>query len=121
MLAGAARAGEAFLSPALAGVDATAAVRSRYGRFAGLIGEAGLHDSTELLAYYRPRGDQAALLAGTARERYVSGFGGEVGSYLIPVTNLTTRDVQYLLAIVVLAAGALLVVAARTGSRRRCS
>ncbi|MBO4208598.1 hypothetical protein GSF22_21670 [Micromonospora echinofusca] len=46
--------GEAWLSPALLAADETGDLRSRYGRFAGAIGAAGLADLNEFFVYYRP-------------------------------------------------------------------
>ncbi|GAA3349971.1 hypothetical protein GCM10020358_74130 [Amorphoplanes nipponensis] len=52
--------GEAWLSPALLAADRTGDLRSRYGRFAGAIGPAGLADLNEFFVYYRPVGPPVA-------------------------------------------------------------
>lgn len=67
--------GEVFLSPALADAGAAEHIEDRYGRFAGLIGEAGLVSDSERLAYARP----ALPPTGADRQTWlpITGFGSE--------------------------------------------
>ncbi|MGW8378007.1 permease [Streptomyces sp. ODS28] len=110
--------GEAVLSPELVRRGGQEQITGRYGRFAGTIGEEGLVSPSERLVYARP-----AHAPGAAERReawsYVRGFGhpypmGEI-LYARPLP-------QVLLGLGALAgvpALALLVVAARVGSRTR--
>jgi hypothetical protein len=68
--------GEVFLSPALADAGAAEHIEDRYGRYAGLIGEAGLLSASERLAYARP------VLPPTDDDRTtwrpITGFGSKI-------------------------------------------
>ncbi|GAA0471826.1 permease [Streptomyces olivaceiscleroticus] len=110
--------GEAVLSPELARAGESDRIMSRYGRYAGTIGKAGLVSPSERLAYVRPAQPPHA-----AREMEqwleISGFGRP-----FPMgESLHSRPLgQLLLALGVLTgvpALALLVVAARIRSRAR--
>lgn len=65
--------GTAVVSPELLREGAGQGISGRYGEVAGTIGEPGLADATELLAYVRPAQD---LDAAKSRAIPVSGFGG---------------------------------------------
>ncbi|NUT51562.1 MAG: ABC transporter permease, partial [Saccharothrix sp.] len=61
--------GAAVVSPELLRKGADQGISGRYGRIVGIIGEPGLADPTELLAYVRPARPPDSAVA-------VSGFGG---------------------------------------------
>jgi hypothetical protein len=65
--------GEVYLSPALARAGAGEHIDTRYGRFAGLIGEPGLLSPSERLAYVRP----SRMPDGPDRQKWlpITGFG----------------------------------------------
>ncbi|KOX13347.1 hypothetical protein ADK67_44265 [Saccharothrix sp. NRRL B-16348] len=73
--------GAAVVSPELLRDGADQGISGRYGRLVGTIGEAGLADATELLAYVRPAQDITPEV-GTA----VSAFGGS--GRVVPAENL---------------------------------
>ncbi|MFF8836260.1 ABC transporter permease [Streptomyces sp. NPDC015130] len=116
--------GEVFLSPELRRAGADEGIDHRYGRLAGTIGEEGLDEPSEWLAYVRPRdglaGERDAELvtgfgpAGAAR----AGFDRDVG-----FGQGNDKDEWMFQAVVcgllVLPAAVLLVVAARTGAHTR--
>ncbi|MFE1908380.1 ABC transporter permease [Streptomyces gardneri] len=115
--------GEVFLSPELRRAGAGEDIDHRYGRLAGTIGEEGLDEPSEWLAYVRPR---EGLSGGQATET-VTGFGPDAAHAGVG------RDTGYsrgndksewmfqavVLGLFVLPAVALLVVAARTGAHTR--
>ncbi|CAL9443428.1 permease [Streptomyces sp. enrichment culture] len=109
--------GEAMLSPELARAGEPDRITSRYGRYAGTIGKAGLVSPSERLAYVRP----PLPPRGREKEQWfeVSGFGQ---SFPMGET-LNSRPLGQLLltlgALTGVPALALLVVAARVGSRTR--
>ncbi|WP_067807496.1 hypothetical protein [Actinomadura formosensis] len=109
--------GEVFLSPALADRPAYEHVRTRYGRYAGRIGAAGIASPSELFAYVQPanadrHGDGWIKIAG---------FGGHTWSPL--GERLNAWPLAQVLATVGGLTGlpclALVVVAARCGSAAR--
>ncbi|GAA3196560.1 FtsX-like permease family protein [Actinocorallia longicatena] len=109
--------GEAFLSPELVRLGGEDGVRERYGRFGGLIGDAGLASPVERLAYVRPAvaPDPAHAQSWIRAAGYgvASPFGESV--YARPLFQLLLT----LGATAGLAAMALLVIAARCGSATR--
>ncbi|MEU0405403.1 ABC transporter permease [Streptomyces sp. NPDC006197] len=115
--------GEAVLSPALRRAGAGEDIDHRYGPLAGTIGEEGLDEPSEWLAYVRPRD-------GLRPERpnsVVTGFGpaaGRVVAGLEPGSGRVDDKPEGMfqaavLGMLVLPAVALLVVAARTGAHAR--
>ncbi|MEV4092747.1 hypothetical protein [Streptosporangium saharense] len=105
--------GEAMLSPELLSRGAAEGIRTRYGRFGGLIGREGLVAPSERLAYVRPPTPQ-----NTDSWLPISGFG-----HPFPlVETLNQRDLPEVLlalgALTLLPALALMTTASRTGSRR---
>ncbi|MFG2531431.1 permease [Streptomyces sp. NPDC048516] len=111
--------GEVMLSPELVRAGQHEGITNRYGHYAGMIGRSGLVSPSERLAYVGPSH------APDAREReswsYARGFGQ---SYPMGESLYTRPLTHALLALGVLTgvpALALLVVAARAGSRGRRS
>ncbi|MCX4981338.1 ABC transporter permease [Streptomyces sp. NBC_00572] len=115
--------GEAVLSPALRKAGAGEDIDHRYGPLAGTIGERGLDEPSEWLAYVRPRDG----LDAERPHSVVTGFGpaaGRVTSGLEPGTGRLDEKPEWMfqaavLGMLVLPAVALLVVAARTGAHAR--
>lgn len=111
--------GEALLSPELARAGADEAIKSRYGRYAGTIDDAGLASPAERLAYIRP----ATPPEGKQRERWmrVAGFGNPYGG--LGGEALTAKPLSMVLlavgALMLVPALALAVIAARVGSQPR--
>ncbi|GHH63567.1 hypothetical protein GCM10017673_04720 [Streptosporangium violaceochromogenes] len=106
--------GEVMLSPALARDGAGEDIAVRYGRLAGFIGFEGLVSRDERLAYVRPAG-------GERHGERITGFGDRVPlpfGESIMIQSLPAVLVA-VLGLLVLPSGALLVVAARTGSAVR--
>ncbi|MFF4411352.1 hypothetical protein ACFYY8_02425 [Streptosporangium sp. NPDC001559] len=107
--------GEAMLSPELLRRGATEDVRTRYGRFGGLIGREGLLSPSERLAYVRPPTPPNAV----ERDSWmpISGFGR---SFPL-VETLDQRDLSEVLlalgALTLVPALALMAVAARRAPR----
>ncbi|MEU4076864.1 permease [Streptomyces venezuelae] len=115
--------GQAVLSPALREAGAAEDIDHRYGRLAGVIGEEGLDEPTEWLAYVRPRD-------GLKPDRFtavVTGFGptdGQVTASLEPGSGRLDEKPEWMfqaavVGMLLLPAVALLVVAARTGAYTR--
>ncbi|WP_306324386.1 ABC transporter permease [Streptomyces venezuelae] len=115
--------GQAVLSPALREAGAGEDIDHRYGRLAGVIGEEGLDEPTEWLAYVRPRD-------GLKPDRFtavVTGFGpadGQVTASLEPGSGRLDEKPEWMfqaavIGMLLLPAVALLVVAARTGAHTR--
>lgn len=115
--------GQAVLSPALRHAGAAEDIDHRYGPLAGTIGEEGLDEPSEWLAYVRPRD-------GLSAERpadVVTGFGpaaGPVRHALEPGSGRLDDKPEWMFqaavtGMFVLPACALLVVAARTGAHAR--
>ncbi|MEU7121519.1 ABC transporter permease [Streptomyces zaomyceticus] len=114
--------GQAVLSPALRKAGAGEDIDHRYGRLAGEIGEDGLDEPSEWLAYVRPRDD----LKPDRFTDVVTGFGPPPGRYagLEPGSGRLDDKPEWMfqaavVGMLVLPAVALLVVAARTGSHAR--
>ncbi|MEU6934413.1 ABC transporter permease [Streptomyces sp. NPDC046374] len=115
--------GQAVLSPALREAGAGEDIDHRYGRLAGTIGEQGLDEPSEWLAYVRPRGGMSAERPNAV----VTGFGPEAGRVAVALEPGSGRlddkpEGMFQAAVagmLVLPAGALLVVAARTGAHAR--
>ncbi|MFG2840773.1 ABC transporter permease [Streptomyces zaomyceticus] len=114
--------GQAVLSPALRKAGAGEDIDHRYGRLAGEIGEDGLDEPSEWLAYVRPRDD----LKPDRFTDVVTGFGPPPGEYagLEPGSGRLDDKPEWMFqaavaGMLVLPAVALLVVAARTGSHAR--
>lgn len=106
--------GEVMLSPALARDGAGEDIAGRYGRLAGSIGFEGLVSRDERLAYVRPAG-------GEGHGEKITGFGDRAPlpfGESIMIQSLPAI-LMAVLGLLVLPAGALLVVAARTGSAAR--
>lgn len=107
--------GEVFLSPELARVGAAEGIRTRYGRFAGLIDKNGLVSPTERLAYIRPQRPPEK------GEKWYAGTG--FGSGAPSGETLRGRPLHMVLlamgALLWLPAGTLVVIAVRIGSRPR--
>lgn len=109
--------GEVMLSPELVREGKREGITSRYGQYVGTVSKSGLVSPSERLAYVGPA--QAPDPQKTESWRYVRGFG-----QFYPMGEaLNSRPLsQLLLALAALAglpAMALLVVAARVGSRTR--
>ncbi|MFI0988006.1 ABC transporter permease [Streptomyces exfoliatus] len=115
--------GEAVLSPALREAGAAEDIDHRYGRLAGTIGEDGLDEPSERLAYVRPRDG----LSAEPPTSLVTGFGPAargVSTSLEPGTGRLDDKPEWMFqaavaGLLVLPAAALLVVAARTGAHTR--
>ncbi|MER5709983.1 ABC transporter permease [Streptomyces sp. NPDC042898] len=115
--------GEVFLSPELRRAGAGEDIDHRYGRLAGTIGEEGLDEPSEWLAYVRPRD---GLRADRGVE-VASGFGPSAGGGLRGGDFGMGRNNDksewmfqaVVLGLFVLPAVVLLVVAARTGAHTR--
>ncbi|MFJ8295378.1 ABC transporter permease [Streptomyces sp. NPDC094447] len=115
--------GQAVLSPALLKAGAGEGIDRRYGPLAGIIGEQGLEEPSEWLAYVRPRD-------GLSPDRFtdvVTGFGpgaGQVLAGLEPGSSRLDDKPEWMfqaavIGMLVLPALALLVVAARIGAHTR--
>ncbi|WP_411078409.1 ABC transporter permease [Streptomyces sp. cmx-10-25] len=115
--------GQAVLSPALRKAGAGEGIDRRYGRLAGTIGEEGLDEPSEWLAYVRPRD-------GLSAERptdIIMGFGptaGPLAAALEPGSGRLDDKPEWMfqaavIGMLILPAIALLVVAARTGAHSR--
>ncbi|MBB4914221.1 hypothetical protein [Streptosporangium saharense] len=106
--------GEAMLSPELLSRGAAEGIRTRYGRFGGLIGREGLVAPSERLAYVRPPAPP-----NTDSWLPISGFGRPFPL----VETLNQRDLPEVLlalgALTLLPALALMATASRTGNRKR--
>ncbi|HWG99084.1 MAG TPA: FtsX-like permease family protein [Pilimelia sp.] len=113
--------GEAFLSPALARLDQSGRLHARYGTVAGLIGPGGLADDEERLVYRRPADVGTPVPSRNDQEFVtVSGFGAAKPYILVnQATDHAKSTVYRALLLLILPAGALLVIAARSGARRR--
>ncbi|MEV7565408.1 ABC transporter permease [Streptomyces tanashiensis] len=117
------RPGEAVLSPALLEAGAGEDIERRYGRSAGTIGEEGLDEPSEWLAYVRPRDG----LSDERPNAVVTGFGptaGHLSTSLEPGSGRVDEKPEGMfqaavIGMLVLPALALLVVAARTGAHAR--
>ncbi|MFF8265662.1 ABC transporter permease [Streptomyces virginiae] len=115
--------GEAVLSPALREAGADEDIDHRYGRLAGTIGQQGLDEPSEWLAYVHPPDGLNAQRFTDA----VAGFGptaGRVVAGLEPGSGRLDDKPEWMfqaavLGMLVLPAAALLVVAARTGAHAR--
>lgn len=114
--------GQAVLSPALRKAGAAEEIDHRYGRLAGVIGEEGLDEPSEWLAYVRPRDD----LKPDRFTDVVTGFGPPAGQYagLEPGSGRLDDKPEWMfqaavIGMLVLPAVALLIVAARTGAHTR--
>ncbi|MFF0573882.1 hypothetical protein [Streptosporangium saharense] len=106
--------GEAMLSPELLSRGSAEGIRTRYGRFGGLIGREGLVAPSERLAYVRPPAPP-----NTDSWLPISGFGRPFPL----VETLNQRDLPEVLlalgALTLLPALALMATASRTGNRKR--
>ncbi|WP_328486216.1 ABC transporter permease [Streptomyces zaomyceticus] len=115
--------GQAVLSPELRKAGADEDIDHRYGQLAGMIGEQGLDEPSEWLAYVRPRDG----LSADRRTDIVTGFGPSAGRVSVALEPGSGRlddkpELMFQAAVagmLVLPAGALLVVAARTGAHTR--
>jgi hypothetical protein len=115
--------GQAALSPALREAGADEGIDHRYGQLAGTIGEQGLDEPSEWLAYVRPRDG----LSAQRPTDIVTGFGptaGHVSASLEPGSGRLDDKPEWMfqaavIGMLVLPAVALLVVAARTGAHAR--
>lgn len=115
--------GQAVLSPALRKAGAGEDIDHRYGQLAGTIGEQGLDEPSEWLVYVRPRDG----LSADRRTDIVTGFGptaGRVSVALEPGSGRLDDKPEWMFqaavaGMLVLPAGALLVVAARIGAHAR--
>ncbi|WP_329621917.1 ABC transporter permease [Streptomyces sp. NBC_01255] len=115
--------GQVFLSPELRRAGAGEDIDHRYGRLAGTIGEEGLDEPSEWLAYVRPRD---GLSAGGQVE-VVTGFGPSAGGgwaggdFGMGGSNDKSEWMfqAVVIGLLVLPASVLLVVAARTGAHAR--
>ncbi|MDV5147500.1 ABC transporter permease [Streptomyces sp. SBC-4] len=115
--------GQVFLSPELRRAGAGEDIDHRYGRLAGTIGEEGLDEPSEWLAYVRPRDGLSADRA----DHVVTGFGPSVGGVLrggdfgMGRSNDKSEGMfqAVVIGLLVLPAVVLLVVAARTGAHTR--
>lgn len=110
--------GQAFLSPALREISSSEQLTTRYGRFAGIIGEEGLEAPGERLAYVAPT---AELL--DRKEMFeISGFGGP-GVESLFGEHVHNYEQAYFYAgyifLVILPTGLLVVVAVRAGAAAR--
>ncbi|MFJ1580381.1 ABC transporter permease [Streptomyces sp. NPDC088182] len=115
--------GEAALSPALRKAGVGEDIDRRYGKLAGTIGERGLDEPSEWLAYVRPRDG----LSAQRPTDIVTGFGptaGHVSAALEPGSGRLDDKPESMfqtavIGMLVVPAVALLVVAARTGAHSR--
>jgi hypothetical protein len=115
------RAGEAVVSPALdAAARADPVVAARYPR-RSVIGDAGIRDEGELLAYRRPSADRE--LAGDERAIRVAGFGVRDARRTWEIGDAASVSlapaVEGVFALLVLPALLLLAAGVNTGSRLR--
>ncbi|MFE4615942.1 ABC transporter permease [Streptomyces sp. NPDC056747] len=121
--------GEAVLSPELRRAGTGEDIDHRYGRLAGTIGEEGLDEPSEWLAYVRPReGLSPDRSVGSAVAEVVTGFGpseaGHMAAGREPGRGGENDKSAWMfqavvLGLLVLPAVVLLVVAARTGAHNR--
>ncbi|WP_327179015.1 ABC transporter permease [Streptomyces sp. NBC_01335] len=115
--------GQAVLSPALREAGANEDIDHRYGELAGTIGSVGLDESSEWLAYVRPRDG----LGARPPSALVSGFGptaGQVATGLEPGSGRYDNKPEWMFeavvaGMVVLPGLALLVVGVRIGAHAR--
>ncbi|MFJ9432083.1 ABC transporter permease [Streptomyces sp. NPDC101490] len=115
--------GQAVLSPALRKAGAGEDIDRRYGRLVGTIGEEGLDEPSEWLAYVRPRDG----LSAERPNAVVTGFGpaaGQVSASLEPGSGRADEKPEWMfqaavIGMLVVPAAALLFVAVRTGAHTR--
>lgn len=109
--------GEAMLSPGLVEAGAREGITTRFGRYAGTIGEDGLATPGELLAYVRPPAAPGRAAVGMP----FSGYGSPGGLASLDGRNVKPESwFQAMMAgLLLLPALVLVAVAVRTGAHRR--